>query len=195
MFKILILPVITLILGLLVGTMNPPPEASYEIYPEELPGAYTGGFGEETCHSCHFDYPLNPEDEGSLTLEGIPEQYKASRQYIFTLTLQRKEMGDAGFQISSRFEDSSQAGSFDTGSEHLSQTKTDNSVQYLQHAINGSKMDENETSASWKISWTAPGTGSKKVIFNIAANAGNGDASAFGDLIFTRTLESYPSEQ
>jgi len=34
-------------------------------YPEHLDGPLTGGFGENSCHSCHFDYDINPE-EGSF---------------------------------------------------------------------------------------------------------------------------------
>jgi len=189
MYKITLLPVITLLLGLLAGAMKPAPKTGHErIYSEELPGAYTGGFGEDTCHSCHFDYPLNPEDEGSLDVDGLPAQYEPGRNYTFTITLQREEMGDAGFQITSRFKDGSQAGSFDTGTGHVDVTKTDNGIQYLQHAFEGSNV-ENESRASWEIVWTAPDDTSAKVIFNLAANAANGDVSAFGDLIFTRTME------
>lgn len=195
MFKITLLPVLTLTLGLLVGTMKPTPETGHEsIYSEELPGAYTGGFGEDTCHSCHFDYPLNPEDEGSLEVEGIPKQYEPGYNYTFTITLRREEMADAGFQITSRFEDGSQASSFDTGSENIGVTKTGNGIQYLQHAFEGSNI-EDESKASWEIVWTAPEDTSGKVIFNLAANAANGDVSAFGDLIFTREAESKGKSQ
>ncbi len=195
MHKIILLPVITLLLGLLAGTMKPIQETGHNrIYSEELPGAYTGGFGEDTCHSCHFDYPLNPEDEGSLDVEGLPEQYESGRDYTFTITLQREEMGDAGFQITSRFEDGSQAGFFDTGSENIGVTKSDNDIQYLQHAFEGSNI-EDESRASWEIVWTAPDDTSGKVIFNLAANAANGDVSAFGDLIFTQKMESEGKDQ
>lgn len=190
MLKISLLPVITLLLGLLAGTMKPVQETGHKrIYSEELPGAYTGGFGEDSCHSCHFDYPLNPEDEGSLDIEGIPEQYEPNSDYTITITLHREELGDAGFQITSRFEDGSQAGSFDTGSESVGLTKTENGIQYLQHAFEGSNI-EDESRASWEIVWAAPDDSSGKVTFNLATNAANGDVSAFGDLIFTREVQS-----
>jgi len=54
---------------------------------------------------------------------------------------------------------------------------------------------ENESRARWQIVWTAPDDTSGEVIFNLAANAANGDVSAFGDLIFTREAESQGKSQ
>lgn len=194
MFKILILPIFTLFAGLLFAATNPVSEKHGNAYPEELPGTFTGGFGEDSCHSCHFDYPLNPDD-GSLSLVGFPKQYEPGKAYIFAITLSREKLGQGGFQLSSRFEDGSQAGSFELNSEHLSFTETEKNatIQYIQHSLKGSKVN-NQTSIRWKVKWEAPDSAAGNIIFNIAANAANGDASAFGDFIYTREVRVSPKQ-
>lgn len=186
LLKIILLPVLTLMTGFLFIETNPAPEKHGNQYPEELPGAFTGGFGEDTCHSCHFDYPLNPED-GSLSLSGFPENYKKGKTYTFTITLKRNKLGQAGFQLSSRFENGDQAGSFEANTERVQFTGTKNEIQYLQHSLQGSKLN-NQSTHRWQITWKAPEISGAYIVFNIAANAGNGDASAFGDFIFTEEI-------
>ena len=41
----------------------------------------------------------------------------------------------------------------------------------------------------WSIEWTAP-SGGGAVIFNVAANAADGNESADGDFVYTATAES-----
>ena len=186
MIKITIMPVLCLLVGLMLAPNRPHQESIDRRYPEELPGAFTGGFGEDTCHSCHFDYPLNPE-KGSLVLNGFPETYHKGKIYTFTITLQRENLGQAGFQLSSRFENGKQAGSFEENSERVQFTGTENEIQYLQHSFKGSKLN-NQSTHRWQITWRAPETGREDIVFNIAANAANGDASAFGDFIFREEI-------
>ncbi len=40
----------------------------------------------------------------------------------------------------------------------------------------------------WTIQWKVPEQNSLPVIFNIAANAGNGDQSEFGDFIYAEEI-------
>ena len=40
----------------------------------------TGGFGDKTCHSCHFDNPVNAPG-GMLTVTGVPSTYAAAETY------------------------------------------------------------------------------------------------------------------
>jgi len=186
MYRILITLVLTLFLGKGLSIHDSEPTTYVAAYPEELPGTFTGGFGEDTCHSCHFDYPLNP-DEGSLSLEEIPEKYEPGKLYTFSIELSREKLGQAGFQLSSRFKNGDQAGSFEANSERLQFTGTENTIQYLQHSLKGSKLN-NQSSHRWQVTWKAPLTNQGSIIFNIAANAGNGDASAFGDFIFAEEI-------
>ncbi|MFP3941014.1 MAG: choice-of-anchor V domain-containing protein [Thermoanaerobaculia bacterium] len=66
-----------------------------------LPG-FTGGFGEPTCRSCHFDAPEEPE-EGALVLEGVPEAYRPGETYPLTVVLRHPELARGGFQLTARF--------------------------------------------------------------------------------------------
>lgn len=190
MLRISLLPIITLILGAFWTIDNFAYKPGIAVYPEHLPGGFTGGFGEETCHTCHFDYPMNPRD-GSLAIKGLPEQYMPNRKYAIVVSVSRKNLGQAGFQLSSRFEDGGQAGSLKPDSDRIAFTKASNDIEYLQHSLSGSKVN-NQPFAEWNITWIAPDSG--KVIINIAANAANGDASAFGDYIYIRQIEITRSE-
>lgn len=190
MIKLTFLPVLCLLIGVLWVPNQPDKESIAHFYPEELPGTFTGGFGEVTCHSCHFDYPLNPE-EGSLSLTGIPKKYDNGKTYTFTVTVNREDLGQAGFQITARFTNGKQAGSFGGNSDRVQFTETENNIEYLQHSLKGSKVN-NSSTHSWEFEWEAPETYRGEIIFNIAANAGNGDASAFGDFIFTDQITVQP---
>lgn len=185
MLRLILFPILTLLLGLILTPYNSTPHLDTSAYPDHLPGAFTGGFGEETCHTCHFDYPINPGD-GSLAIKGFPEQYMPNRKYAVVISVSRENLGQAGFQLSSRFQDGGQAGSLKPDSDRIAFTKASNDIEYLQHSLSGSKVN-NQPFAEWNITWIAPDSG--KVIFNIAANAANGDASAFGDYIYIRQIE------
>jgi len=169
--------------------MNLENEELITTYPEHIAGAYTGGFGEESCHSCHFDYDLN-HPEGELFFSGLEDEYEAGRKYTINLTVKRKDLSRAGFQMTARFNDGSQAGSF-TLTEKLTTTPNiKNTVTYLQHAIGEVEAEGGEK--NWQIEWTAPDQNSGRIIFNIAANAANGDASEFGDWIYLKEVKIEP---
>ena len=48
----------------------------------------TGGFGEQSCHLCHLDNPINAPG-GSVKLEGIPSSFEPGRTYSITVTISR----------------------------------------------------------------------------------------------------------
>lgn len=155
--------------------------------PEHLDGAFTGGFGEQTCHSCHFDYDLNMEG-GSLTVEGIPDQYKPGSEYQVKVTVESEQLEKGGFQMTARFEDGTQAGWFKWESDRLLVTPSiSDEIQYVQHSEKGTGP-VNEREVSWALTWEAPENEAGKIIINIAANAGNNDDSAFGDWIYTKEI-------
>lgn len=160
-------------------------------YPEHIAGAYTGGFGEESCHSCHFDYDLN-HPEGELNFLGIEDAYESGMEYELNLIVKREEMSRAGFQMTARFEDGSQAGSFTMTEELTTTPNIDNTVIYLQHEVG--KVEAEGVEKNWQITWKAPAEGSEHVIFNIAANAANGDASEFGDWIYLKEIKIEPND-
>ncbi len=189
MIRIALIPFVTLAFGLLLnGGESELGSSSVSVYPEHLTGSFTGGFGEETCRSCHFDYDLNPE-EGNLTVSGIGEKISAGQHLEIEISVEREVLGAAGFQLSARFEDGSQAGSFEIeGNERVMfSSSVPDSLQYVQHTREGTKpADKNKQ--TWTIKWQAPESLAGPVIFNIAANAANGDQSEFGDFIYSREL-------
>lgn len=173
-------------------TAPPPPGHGYgTLFPEQLTGAFTGGFGEETCRSCHFDYPLNPKG-GSLELEGVPDRYQPGQSYTLTVTLRREDLQLGGFQLTARHPDSTQAGRFELKSPRLQFTRGLAGVRYVQHSKKGTEPGEDGV-IRWQVPWIAPESG-REVHFNLAANAGNGDASAFGDFIFSLGKRSASAE-
>lgn len=151
--------------------------------PEHLDGAYTGGFGEQTCRSCHFDYDLNQEG-GSLSIQGINDSYSPGKSYEVTVTVESEQLEIGGFQMTARFEDGTQAGSFEWEGDRLMNTPdVSDTVQYVQHSAEGTSAT-GEQEVSWNFTWKSPEDGQGPVIFNIAANAGNYDDSSFGDWIY-----------
>lgn len=159
--------------------------------PDHLDGAFTGGFGEETCRSCHFDYDLNM-DGGSLTMDGVPESYEAGKDYEITVTLQAEQLEVGGFQMTARFEDGSQAGEFSWDGDDLMFTPSvSDEVKYLQHSASGTQPTK-DRDIHWTFTWTAPEQNGGKVVLNIAANSGNYDDSSFGDWIYAKELTLRP---
>ncbi len=153
--------------------------------PEQLDGPFTGGFGEQTCHSCHFDYDLNQRG-GSLSIRGLNDSFKPGKEYKVVVTVESERLEIGGFQMTARFKDGSQAGNFDWNGERLMLTPSiSDTIQYLQHSKNGTKPT-GERKISWSFIWKAPESNPGPVIFNIAANAGNNDDSAFGDWIYVK---------
>src|SRR5512132_3088641 len=69
----------------------------------------TGGFGEQSCHLCHFDNPINAPG-GSLTLDGVPQAFVPGETYGLTVTISRDGLRRGGFEIAARFASGRQRG-------------------------------------------------------------------------------------
>lgn len=190
MIRLLALPAVTLLLGFIFTEPVTHSAAASTDYPEHLTGAFTGGFEEETCRSCHFDYDLNPEG-GRLWVSGIPDKISSGETVEITIKVEREELGSAGFQLSARFEDGSQAGRFKVGGNDriMFSASVPDSLQYVQHTREGTELSE-ENKNSWVVRWQAPESVTKSIIFNVAANAGNGDQSEFGDFIYANEIKT-----
>ncbi|MDX1591744.1 MAG: hypothetical protein R3283_07270, partial [Balneolaceae bacterium] len=108
--------------------------------PDHLDGPFTGGFGEATCHSCHFDYDLNMEG-GSLTVTGFPERYQPGREYPISVRIESERLEIGGFQLTIRHLNSgNQAGSFTWNGDRIRftpESSVGDSIQYLQHSGEG----------------------------------------------------------
>ncbi len=184
--KLVLIPVLTLGAGLFISMGESSGKQGRVLYPEHLTGTFTGGFGEETCHSCHFDYDVNWK-EGKLTVTGVPVKVQPGMMYELEIEVRREDLSKAGFQLSSRFGNGTQAGSFQVKeNERLMLTKqAPDSLQFLQHSNIGTEPVE-ETLNCWTVQWKAPDIIADSIYFHISANAANGDQSEFGDWIYVQ---------
>ena len=155
-------------------------------YPDAPPPAHTGGFGEPTCYRCHFDQPLGPA--GALHLDGLPDIPEAGQRYRLTLTLGHAAMQRAGFQLAARHTDGHPAGHLEPLDDRTAALADTSGVVYLQHTEAGSYLVMRDT-ARWSFAWTAPEVGDS-VLFHGAANAANGDASEFGDVVYVLEVQT-----
>jgi hypothetical protein len=166
-------------------------------YPAYPPPAHTGGFGEPTCHACHFEAEPNTPG-GSLSLAGIPDSYLPGESYRLTVVLVRPGMLNAGFQLAARYATGPRAGAQAGELRPLDErsvltTAGEPGVQYLHHTETGTEVEGPDT-ARWHFEWIAPVEGSHPagngaVVFHLAANAADGDTSPFGDLVYTASQE------
>lgn len=170
--------------------------ARHIVFPASPPPAHTGGFGEPTCHACHFEAPLN-EPGGTLTLTGLPTAYLPGESYTLTAALTRPGMNSAGFQLAARFATGPRAGTQAGTLRPLDDRSTltidgQPGVEYLHHTETGAGL-QGPNSVHWTFEWIAPvealPDGSGAVVFHLVANAADGDASPFGDLIYTNVQE------
>jgi len=155
----------------------------------------TGGFGDSTCHTCHFDNPLSAPGT-TLVLSGIPAAYIAARTYAITVTLQRRDMRRGGFEIAARFLSGSdrgrQAGTWRALDDRVQiRPSAGRLLQFPQHTKAGT-VAAMPGRLTWKVEWTAPRRPSAPVQFNVAANASNDDASPLGDYICVQQTRSVP---
>jgi hypothetical protein len=156
----------------------------------------TGGFGEQSCHLCHLDNPVNAPG-GAVTLDGVPAAYVAGQTYQLDVTISRDGLRRGGFEIAARFASGKQR-----GKQAGTWTPRDNRVQlipgavdkvltFVQHNLAGSRVPATGAN-SWTIDWTAPSPASAPVQFNVAANASNNDDSPLGDYIYLKSIRSTP---
>jgi hypothetical protein len=156
----------------------------------------TGGFGDQTCHSCHLDHPVNAPG-GALNIAGVPPAYEPGRTYRITVTLTRDGMKRGGFEIAARYASGSRRGKqagewrLTDAREQMIPSQVDPQLRFVQHTLAGSRT-ATPGSNSWTIDWAAPSPPGGVVQFNIAANAANNDDSPLGDFIYTKTARSAP---
>jgi hypothetical protein len=155
----------------------------------------TGGFGEMTCHECHWDHSLN-EPSGRLTLSGVPSRYTPKVPYLITVELVHPDLVLGGFQLSARYATGAEAGTtagrLRPVDERTEQIADDAGVVYLQHTRAGATAGGK--AARWTLEWTAPAAAAT-VVFHAAGNAANGDDSSLGDYVYTAAVSSEAAPQ
>jgi hypothetical protein len=167
--------------------------ARTEAYPEGAPPGFSGGFGEQSCHACHFHAEPN-SGPGRVTIAGAPERYVRGERYTMTVTLARPGMKVAGFQFTARAKDGgAQAGTLAPaqGEDERIGVDAQSNIQYANQRKTGTAPAAADT-ARWTLVWTAPQT-NVPVTFHVAANAADGDGTAEGDYVYTTVVESTPS--
>jgi hypothetical protein len=162
-------------------------------YADAPPPAHTGGFGEPTCHACHFDGELD-DPRGELEVR-VPARYRPGERQLVEVVLRSPGMREAGFQLSARFAEGKGAGRQAGTLESLEGEGTgvmaegEPAVLYAQHR--GAPRRAKGDSVIWRIDWVAPSAGGN-VLFHAAANAADGDRSEFGDRIYTAVARAEP---
>ena len=161
-------------------------------YSDGAPSGFSGGFGEDSCHACHFGAPVN-SDPGRVTVIGVPDQFIPGERYPLTVALTRSEIKVAGFQMTARFQkDGAQAGTLAVSPDETGRVaiEVQGRINYASQRQKGTLLVTSDT-ARWSVVWTAPTT-SGPVAFHVAANAANGDETAAGDYIHTTVVQSTP---
>jgi len=163
-------------------------------YLDGPPPAHTGGFGEPSCHRCHFDNPVNAP-AGELSLVGLPEIYERRRRYRLTVAVARSGMLVSGFQLAARFAEGDrkgqQAGILSPLDDRAAVRRAQPAaLDYVQHTEGGTKPSGTDE-ARWGLEWTAPADGGA-IMFHVAGNAANGDRSEFGDFVYALERTTRP---
>ncbi|MEW6489918.1 MAG: choice-of-anchor V domain-containing protein [Thermodesulfobacteriota bacterium] len=157
--------------------------APAQAYLDGPPAGHTGGFGEPTCHRCHFDQPLD-DPAGRLDVEGFPEDFEPGRRYELRVTLTRPGTVRGGFQLAVRFGAGERAGrpagrlTTRAGTEVVEGPA---GVPYARQAGGSTPADG---SFWWIVEWESPPGSGGEVILHVAANAANGDDSELGDFVY-----------
>lgn len=173
-------------------------------YLDGAPLGHTGGFGEPSCHECHFDGPLN-EPEGELRISfqresaAVPGSPAGTEPVRVRVVLARPGLEAGGFQLAARFTEGpragEQAGTLRAADRRV-EVRTDErtGVEYAGHGPEGTAPTGADT-VSWTVLWTPPSNGAGCAVrFHVAANAANADLSEFGDHIYLGEA-SWPPER
>lgn len=168
-----------------------PTHGGVTAFPDGPPPARTGGFGEQSCHACHFDNAAN-EPGGTLSISGVPSAWTAGQRYRLTVAVRQGELEAGGFQLAARFANApnagAQAGTLRSVDERTQVAPAPGStVQYASHARPGIEPSS-KGQIEWVIEWTAPATAGGPVVFHASALSGNGDGSPLGDRVYTTSV-------
>src|SRR5690606_8549253 len=105
---------------------------------------------------------------------------------IFVVRLTQPGMQRAGFMLSIRTSDGAQAGALRSVDDRTAATVAGD-VVYIHHALPGTFVEGD--AHEWSVEWDTEGlSDGVEVVVNVVANAGNGDVSPFGDLIYASEL-------
>lgn len=169
----------------------PRPDGPAPAYADGAPPGFSGGFGELSCHACHFQAEPNAPP-GRVSIDGVPQIFAPGQQYSLTVTLARPGMRAGGFQLTARFADGGrQAGTLTAKGDGRVRVEKSGDILYANQKAKGTALVGPDR-AEWTLSWTAPEAGGP-VQFHVSANAADADGSASGDYVYTATVETTPA--
>ena len=102
-------------------------------------------------------------------------------------------MERSGFQVTARIAGGAaagaRAGELSVESGRVERVvEPEGGVAYLQQTLDGSEPEPGGGEARWRFTWVAPADDVGPVVFHVTANAGNDDASEFGDRIYADSV-------
>jgi hypothetical protein len=165
------------------------------MYPDGAPPGFSGGFGEQSCHGCHFHQEINA-GPGRVTIADVPQRFIAGERYTLTVALTQPGLRLGGFQLTARAKDGgAQAGTLApaSGEEKRIGIEVQSNVQYANQRQPGTAPVAVDT-ARWSLVWTAPDL-KGPVVFHVAANAADADETVAGDFIYTTVVEAAPDQR
>lgn len=148
---------------------------------------------EGLCVQCHNQFPVNPDQDGALSVDGVPAKYEPGKTYTLTVRIASKDTTRLrwGFQMTAvSMKDGEGAGVFtatDSGTTQVIESMM-NSRTYIEHNYGGTAIGQAGGNA-WTFDWTAPKTDVGKVGFFAASNCANADGSNQGDRVYTTSPE------
>jgi uncharacterized protein (TIGR03437 family) len=169
-----------------------------EIRPEPgFTGAQRFNPPENSCVECHTGNPNSGPGSVQLRLNGAaPTTYAAGTAIPIQIVITDTGGGRQrwGFELSARFANGTQAGTLTaSGSNTTTQRGLFGAQAQVTYASHLNAVRQPGTTFTYTINWTAPAAGSGPVIFNVAANAANGDSTNSGDRIYTAEVVVEPA--
>jgi hypothetical protein len=159
-------------------------------YHDGPPARVTGGFGEDSCAACHFEWEENT-GTGELRLIGLPDELIPGARVPLTVELVHAGMARAGFQMAIRWADSgAQAGELrpDPDDAHRVARLEAREIQFVHHRVDGTALVVPDT-ARWRVEWVVPapppGATPLGLTLNLSTVAADGDESQMGDHVYT----------
>ena len=149
--------------------------------------AVNGVFGPTaTCaqSGCHSGRPVNAPG-GSVSVLGLPTQWTAGQVYPLTVMIARPGAVTYGFQLSAVVDSANTQGGTLTSASNRVQVISGGGLQFAEHTAAAAATPSNGV---FTVQWQAPSDSTVgNIRFDIAANAGYGDAPA-NDYVYTQRL-------
>lgn len=153
--------------------------------------SYTNAPGETNCTACHTSFPVN-SGGGSVTINGLPANYKPGQQIPLTVTVSQSDGVIFGFQMTVLDRLGRPAGVFNLPGGSPPTMQIVNGLvggiqrNYIEHTIDGVTPTQ-FGSKSWTFNWTAPARRVGKIDFYAAGNAADSSGTTSGDRIYTQS--------